>query len=185
MISAGRYIHDLHVCSSQIHLFCDAMDCSSRGSSVHGILQARRVSGWPLPTPGDLPHPGIKLASLASPTLAGRLFTTEPPGEPRHVISCGERHLPFSSGIPKGRVSEATCQSEELRWGLGENLREMDCPYQRTRLGWVGSKAWEVSCLRETISCQLLLAKERPKPLQEDKEFHPFQKNSREQRRLY
>ena len=33
----------------------------------------------PFPTPGDLPDPGIEPASLA---LAGRFFTTEPPGKP-------------------------------------------------------------------------------------------------------
>ena len=32
--------------------------------------------------PGDLPNPGIKPASLASPTLAGGFFTTEPPRKP-------------------------------------------------------------------------------------------------------
>ena len=37
-------------------------------------------SGLPFPTPGDLPDPEIKLASLASPALAGRFFTTLPPG---------------------------------------------------------------------------------------------------------
>ena len=38
-------------------------------------------SGLPFPTPGDLPNSGIKPTSLASPALAGRFFTTEPPGE--------------------------------------------------------------------------------------------------------
>ena len=33
-----------------------------------------------LPSPGDLPHPGIELASLVSLALAGRFCTTEPPG---------------------------------------------------------------------------------------------------------
>ena len=32
-------------------------------------------SGLPFPTPGDLPNLGIKFASLASPALAGRVFT--------------------------------------------------------------------------------------------------------------
>ena len=32
--------------------------------------------GLPCPPPGDLPNPGIKLASLMSPALADRLFTT-------------------------------------------------------------------------------------------------------------
>ena len=33
-------------------------------------------------SPGHLPNPGIKLTSSASPALAGRFFTTEPPGKP-------------------------------------------------------------------------------------------------------
>ena len=36
-------------------------------------------SGLPFPSPGDLPDPGIKRASLASPALAGRVFATAPP----------------------------------------------------------------------------------------------------------
>ena len=38
-------------------------------------------SGLPFPLPEDLPNPGIELASLASPALAGRFFTTAPPGD--------------------------------------------------------------------------------------------------------
>ena len=34
--------------------------------------------GLPFPSPGDLPDPGIK---PVSPALAGRFFTTEPPGK--------------------------------------------------------------------------------------------------------
>ena len=37
---------------------------------------------WVQSLGGDLPDPGIKPMFLASPALAGRLFTTEPPGEP-------------------------------------------------------------------------------------------------------
>jgi len=36
-------------------------------------------NGLPFPSPGDLPDPGIK---LASPALAGIFFTTEPLGKP-------------------------------------------------------------------------------------------------------
>ena len=32
-------------------------------------------NGLPIPPPGDLPDPGIKLTSPASPVLAGRIFT--------------------------------------------------------------------------------------------------------------
>ena len=39
---------------------CDPMDCSLPGSSIPGILQARVWSGLSLPSPGDLPYPGIE-----------------------------------------------------------------------------------------------------------------------------
>ena len=39
-------------------------------------------SGLPFPSPWDLPDPGIKPVFLQSPGLAGRLFTTAPPGKP-------------------------------------------------------------------------------------------------------
>ena len=44
--------------------------CSSPGSSVHGILQAR-ILEWVAISPGDLPDPGIKPISLMSPALVG------------------------------------------------------------------------------------------------------------------
>ena len=37
----------------------------------------------PFPPPEDLPDPGFELASLATPALAGRFFTTVPPGKSR------------------------------------------------------------------------------------------------------
>ena len=49
------------------------MDCNLPGSSVHGILQARILSGLPFPSLGDLPYPGIE-PSFMSPALAGRFF---------------------------------------------------------------------------------------------------------------
>ena len=51
-------------------------------SSVHGIFRQEYWSELPFPSPGDLPNPGIKLASLAFPTLAGGFFTAERPGKP-------------------------------------------------------------------------------------------------------
>ena len=52
-------------------------------------------SGLPFLSPGDLCEPGIKPESFVSPALAGRFFTTEPPGKPMSV--CG--YL-VSSDIP-------------------------------------------------------------------------------------
>ena len=39
-------------------------------------------SGLLFPSAKDLCNPGIKFTSLASAALAGRFFTTEPPGKP-------------------------------------------------------------------------------------------------------
>ena len=36
----------------------------------------------PFPTLEDLPDPGMEFASLVSPALAGRFFTSAPPGKP-------------------------------------------------------------------------------------------------------
>ena len=44
-----------------------------------GFTRQEDWSGLPFSAPGDLPHPGIK---LASPAQAGRFFTAEPSGKP-------------------------------------------------------------------------------------------------------
>ena len=43
-------------------------------------------SEMPFSSPGDLPDPGIKPMSLASPTLAGRFFTAVPPEKPKYKM---------------------------------------------------------------------------------------------------
>ena len=50
---------------SHVQVFCDPVDCSLPGLSVHRISQAKYWSGLPFPPPGDLPHPGIEPASPA------------------------------------------------------------------------------------------------------------------------
>ena len=51
-------------------------------------------SGLLHPPPGDLPDPGIESVSLMSPALAGKFFTTEPPGKPRWCIGGGQKQQP-------------------------------------------------------------------------------------------
>ena len=67
-------------------------------------------SGLPFPPPGDLPNPDIKLLSPASPALAGRFFTTVPPGKPQRCseVKCQRVNSSVESqlrrlgqGIPK------------------------------------------------------------------------------------
>ena len=46
-----------------------------------GFSRQEHWSGLPWPPPGDLPNAGIKPTFLMSPALAGRFFTTRPPGK--------------------------------------------------------------------------------------------------------
>ena len=54
-----------------------------------GLSRQENGSGVPCPPPGDLPDPGIELASLTSPALAGRFFTTEAPGKASRYCAKG------------------------------------------------------------------------------------------------
>ena len=54
--------------------------CSLRGSSVHGILQARILEWVAFPSPGDLPNPGIE---PGFPALRANSLLSEPPGKPK------------------------------------------------------------------------------------------------------
>ena len=67
------------LCARLCLTLCNHMDCRSPGSSIRGSLQVRILEQVVIPKPGHLPNPGIKHVSLASPTLAGRFFTTPPP----------------------------------------------------------------------------------------------------------
>ena len=58
------------------------IDCSPPGSSVHGILQAAILEQAALPSSRGSSRPGDRTVSPAAPALAGRFFTTEPPGKP-------------------------------------------------------------------------------------------------------
>ena len=67
------------MCAKLLQLYltlCNPMDYSPPGSVVHGILQAGILEWVSIPPPGDLPNPGINSASLMSPALAGRFFST-------------------------------------------------------------------------------------------------------------
>ena len=80
------------------------MDCSPPGSSVQGILQARILKWVAISFSGDLPNPGIKPMSFVAPALAGRFFTTEPPGKPLRVSAMPKTHdrAPLESEDPAG-----------------------------------------------------------------------------------
>ena len=77
--------HLLWVCAqllSRVWLFATLWTVVRQALLFMGFLRQEYWSGLPFPSPGDLPNTGIKLVSLAFPSLADRFFTSEPPGKP-------------------------------------------------------------------------------------------------------
>ena len=93
--STGAYKHGsrqsgLNTVCSHIHsclTISDSMDYSRQAPLSMGFARQEYRSGLPFPSPGDLLDSGIKSTSPVSPALAGRYFTTEPPGKPTMVIN--------------------------------------------------------------------------------------------------
>ena len=78
------------------------MDCSPPDSSVHGILQATILKWVAIPSPGDLPNPGIE---PRSPALQADSLPSEPPEKPIQGFffnNLGEHSIPKSL-IQSGR----------------------------------------------------------------------------------
>ena len=52
-----------------------------------GSSRQEHWGGWPCPPPGDLPHPGIKAASLMSLALSAGFFTMRATGRPTGTVT--------------------------------------------------------------------------------------------------
>ena len=79
----------MHVCVlSQVRFFATPWTAADQAPLSMEFSRQEYWIGLPCSSPGDLPDPGIKPVSLA---LAGRFFTTVPPGKP---------HRPRKPGIP-------------------------------------------------------------------------------------
>ena len=68
---------------------CNPMDCAHQALLSMGFSRQEYWSGLPFLPPGDIPDPGIK---ATPPALAGRIFTTEPPGKPSCVYTYQQIH---------------------------------------------------------------------------------------------
>ena len=63
-------------CFSRIQLFATPWTLARQPPLSMEFSRQEYWSGLPCPPPGNLPNPGIKSMSLASPALAGGFFTT-------------------------------------------------------------------------------------------------------------
>ena len=103
-----------------------------------GFCRQEYWSRLPFPPPGNLPDPGIK---PASPALAGRFFTCEPPGKLQRSLEGllnhkeSPPHRFLVSGVRVGSLSfSKNCPG--LVEGSGPHFK--DSAYQRGVKGWAG-----------------------------------------------
>ena len=88
-----------------------------------GFSRPEYWSGLPFPSPGDLPRPGIE---PGSPALAGGLFTTEAPGEPKKTaVGCHS-------------LLQVIFLTQELNWGLLHCRQILDHLSHLRLLEWNG-----------------------------------------------
>ena len=79
---------------SHVWLFATSRTVAHQAPLSMRISRQKYWSGLPFPPPEDLPDPGIE---PESPALAGKFFTTEPPGKPLLTGTHSHlKHSPFS-----------------------------------------------------------------------------------------
>ena len=80
----------MHVYAQSCVTLCDPLDFGPPGSSVRGILQARRLEWVAISSSRGSSLPGIEPTSSA---LASAFFATEPSGKPFHSGSQENKRL--------------------------------------------------------------------------------------------
>ena len=68
---------------SHVQLFVTPWTIARQAPLSLGFTRQEYWSEWPRPAPGDLPNPGIKPASLMSPALTCKFFTSTATWEAR------------------------------------------------------------------------------------------------------
>ena len=74
----GVHISEVNEVTQSCPTFCDSMDCSLPGSSLHGILQARVLEWVAISFSRGSPDPGIE---PGSPAFQADALASEPPGK--------------------------------------------------------------------------------------------------------
>ena len=96
----------MHVC--MLSYFSCVQLCATLWTVAHqtplsmGFSKHEYWSGLPCSPPGDLPNPGIKSASLMSPALAGRFFTTSTTWEALNKLICKYKLCDFDFILDDG-----------------------------------------------------------------------------------
>ena len=108
---AGR----MRACVQLCLTLCGPRTMARQAPLSMGILQARILEWVAFPPPGDLPDPGTELVSLASPALAGRFFTAEPP-------NCAQTSPTHCRTVVRTRASTYKTPGARMIGGRGQPL---------------------------------------------------------------
>ena len=120
---------------NRVRIFCNAMDCSPPGSSVHGISQERILEWISISYYREYSLPRIE---PMSPALEGRFFTTE---------SLGKSHWGHIQTLKLSYPSIPCLKtSTDRTWNSSHNLFNMckihmllspDCYYSVLHMNWL------------------------------------------------
>ena len=80
-------------CFSRVWLFMTLWTVAHQAPLSTGFSSQENLSGLPCPPPEDLPDPGIKPMTSASPALQADSLPTQPPGKPRNTKSESESEV--------------------------------------------------------------------------------------------
>ena len=90
---------------SHVQLFVTQWTVACQVPLSMGFPRQEYWRGFPFPSPGDLPDPGIELASLASFALAGEFFTTSTTWETLvHTQPLATHQLQFRFSYPSSNL---------------------------------------------------------------------------------
>ena len=134
---------------------CDPKDCNPPGSSVHGILQARKLEWVAMPSSRESsPSRDRTFVSCIS-CIAGGFFTTEPPGKPRGSYILGKYvSRTGSKWVLKSRIYLAKFAAEWMKSfrTIHFQLGSLHPPWQKLRKVDGCSFHWESNAASRTTA---------------------------------
>ena len=112
--------------------------CSPPGFFVHGIFQARTLQSFAILSSRASSWTGIKPMSPASPTLAGRFFTTDLPGDWLLTHCLGQLFCnPMDCSLSGSSVHRIS-QARILEWVAISFSRGSSQPRDQTHISCIG-----------------------------------------------
>ena len=116
-----------------------------------GFSRQEYWSGLPFPSPGDLPNPGIKPASLTSLALAGEFFTSSATWEAQKKVKLLSRVQlcnPMYCSLPGSSV-HGIFQARVLEWVAISFSSRSSQPRDLTRVSHTAGRCFTVWATRE------------------------------------